>query len=157
MPLPQNYKIAGVLSCLYQRDEINAFVLSQVREFRNVFYNNNNREIVFRFVTRTKKQVYYTMRIESQIFAFRGSAPPLRLCVELGHEVVGNLDFLHFFLDFFTEFRSFLHSHSVHESSGDRLEKHDQVEGLIKDAVENWSSFQEAYRDAHPSEGYMIG
>ena len=94
--------------------------------------------------------------IESQIFAFQGLDPPLRLCVELGHEVVGKLDFLHFFLYFFTEFRSFLHSHSVHESSGDRLEKLDQVEGLIKDAAENWSSFQEAYRDAHPSEGYMI-
>ena len=61
--------------------------------------------------------------------------------------MVGNLDFLHFFLDFFTEFTSL---------PGDRLEKLDQVEGLIKDAVENWSSFQEAYRDAHPSEGYMI-
>ena len=155
MPLPQNYKIAGVLSCLYQRDKINAFVLSQVREFRNVFNNNNNREIVFRFVTRTKKQVYYTMRNRVSDIC-QGSDPPLRLCDQLGHEVVGNLDFLHFFLDFFTEFRSFLHSHSVHESSGDRLEKLDQVEGLIKDAVENWSSFQEAYRDAHPSEGYMI-
>ena len=78
MPLPQNYKIAGVLSCLYQRDKINAFVLSQVREFRNVFNNNNNREIVFRFVTRTKKQVYYTMRNRVSHICI----PRLRSCTE---------------------------------------------------------------------------
>ncbi|CAH3157800.1 unnamed protein product [Pocillopora meandrina] len=32
---------------------------------------------------------------------------------------------------------------------GDRLEKLDQVEGLIKDVSENWDSIQEAYRDAY--------
>nr|XP_058968800.1 uncharacterized protein LOC131795255 [Pocillopora verrucosa] len=36
---------------------------------------------------------------------------------------------------------------------GDRLEKLDQVEGLIKDFSENWDSIQEAHRDAYPSEG----
>ncbi|XP_066024076.1 uncharacterized protein [Pocillopora verrucosa] len=36
---------------------------------------------------------------------------------------------------------------------GDRLEKLDQVEGLIKDVSENWDSLQEAYRNAYPYEG----
>ena len=30
-----------------------------------------------------------------------------RLCIEFGHEVVGNLDFLYFFIDFFTEFKTY--------------------------------------------------
>ena len=54
--------------------------------------------------------------------------------------MVGNLDFLDFFPDFFTEFKTYHLSHSVHKSSGDRLEKLDQVEGLIKEAIENWNS-----------------
>ena len=56
---------------------------------------------------------------------------------------------------FFTEFKTY---HFLLSSSGDRLEKLEQVEGLIKDTIENWNSFQEAYKDAYPSEfeGYMI-
>ena len=78
--------------------------------------------------------------IESQIFAFRGSDPRLRLCCEFGHEVVRNLDFLDFILDFFTEFKTNHLSHSVYKSSADGLEKLDHVDGLIKDATENWNS-----------------
>ena len=63
---------------LYQRDKINAFLLTQVYQLRNVYNNKNNREIFFRFAF--------------CIFAFRGLDPPLRLCVELGHGVVRNLD-----------------------------------------------------------------
>ena len=70
--------------------------------------------------------------------------------------MVGNLDFLDFFSDFFTEFKTYHLSHSVHKSSGDRLEKLDQVEGLIKEAIENWNSIQGAYRDAYPYEGSTI-
>ena len=70
--------------------------------------------------------------------------------------MVGNLHFLDFFLDFFTEFKTYHLSYSVHKSSGDRLEKLDRVEGFFKDAIVNWNSFQEAYKDAYPSEGHMI-
>ena len=41
------------------------------------------------------------------MFEFRGLDPPLRLCVEFGHKVVGNLDFLYFFIDFFAEFKTY--------------------------------------------------
>ena len=54
---------------------------------------------------------------------------------------------------FFTEFKTY---HLLLSSSGDRLEKLDQVEGLIRDTIENWNSFQEAYKDIYPSEGYLI-
>ena len=152
MPLPRNYN----LSCLYQPDKINAFVL--IHELRNLFNTKNNREIGFSFCYECGARNKWTSpwAIESQIFAFRGSDPPLRLCGEFGHEVVGNLHFLDFFLDFFTEFKTYHLSYSVHKSSGDRLEKLDRVEGFFKDAIVNWNSFQEAYKDAYPSEGHMI-
>ena len=70
--------------------------------------------------------------------------------------MVGNLDFLDFFLDFFTKFKTYHLYHPVHKSSGDRLEKFDLIEGFFKDAIENWHIFKEAYEDAYPSEGYMI-
>ena len=71
--------------------------------------------------------------------------------------MVGNLDFLYFFIDFFScRVQNLSSSYSVHKSSGDRLEELDKVEGLIKDVIENWDSIQEACRDAYPSEGYMI-
>ena len=70
--------------------------------------------------------------------------------------MVGNLDFLDFFPDFFTEFKTYHLSHSVHKSSGDRLEKLNQVECLIKDATEDWNSIQKAFKDAYPCEGHMI-
>ena len=54
---------------------------------------------------------------------------------------------------FFTEFKTY---HLLLSSSGDRLEKLDQVEGLIRNTVENWNSFQEAYKDIYPSEGCLI-
>ena len=53
-------------------------------------------------------------------------------------------------------FKTYHLSHSVHKSSGDRLEKLDQVEGLIKDATEDWNSIQKAFKDAYPCEGHMI-
>ena len=52
--------------------------------------------------------------------------------------MVGNLDLLEFFLDFFTEFKTNHLSHSD-KSSGDRLEKLDQVDSLIKGAIETWN------------------
>ena len=84
----------------------------------------------FRFFTSVGQRIKCTTLrgIESQIFAFRGSDPPLRLCCEFGHEVVGNLDLLEFFLDFFTEFKTNHLSHSD-KSSGDRL----------KGAIETWN------------------
>ena len=54
--------------------------------------------------------------------------------------MVGNLDLLDFFLDFFTELKTNHRSLSVHKSSGDRLEKLDQIDSLIKGAIENWNS-----------------
>ena len=94
---------------------------------RNVFNNKNNKEMVFSFFHEcgTKNKVYYTMRNR---VSDRGSDPPLRLCCEFGHEVVGNLDLLEFFLDFFTEFKTNHLSHSD-KSSGDRL----------KGAIETWN------------------
>ena len=58
--------------------------------------------------------------------------------------------------DLFIEFKTYHLSHSVHKSLGGGLEKLDQVEGLIKDVIENWNSFQEAFRDAYPFEGRTI-
>ncbi|CAH3157783.1 unnamed protein product [Pocillopora meandrina] len=42
----------------------------------------------------------------------------------------------------------------------DRLKKLDQVDGSIKDAIENWNSILGAYKDAYPTEGrkyHIIG
>ncbi|CAH3157776.1 unnamed protein product [Pocillopora meandrina] len=41
-------------------------------------------------------------------------------------------------------------------TKGDRLEKLDQVEGLIKDATEDWNSIQKAFKDAYPCEGCVF-
>ena len=119
---------------------------------------NINEKLFCSFVTsvRQRDKCNKPRGIESRISAFRGSEPPLRLCGELCHEVVRNLNFFDFSPDLFIEFKTYHLSHSVHKSLGGRLEKLDQVEGLIKDVIENWNSFQEAFRDAYPFEGRTI-
>ena len=96
----------------------------------------------FRFVTSVEQRNRCTTPwgIEYQIFAFGGLDPLLRLCVELGHEVVGNLDSkLIIFLILF------INPQETDLKSSTRL-----------NATEDWNSIQKAFKDAYPCEGHMI-
>ena len=134
-------------SCLYQRDKIKAFVWSQVYELRNVFNNKNSRKIFLSFCHErgTKKQLYYTMRNRV-----------LDICISRLRSTTETLRWVRPWSGWKLRFKTYHLSHSVHKSSGDRLEKLDQVEGLIKDATEDWNSIQKAFKDAYPCEGHMI-
>ena len=64
----------------------------------NLFNNKNKRETIFVLsrVWDKERSVLPHKESVSKIFALQGSDPPQRLCVELGHEVIGDLDFLNF-------------------------------------------------------------
>lgn len=115
---------------------------------------NNNREIVFSFCHEcgTRKQVYYTTRSRVSdvcILRLRSSTETLRWASPWSGWTLKFLRFLY-------RVQNLSFCHSVHKSSGDSLEKLDQVEGLVKDAVENCNSFLETCKDVNPMEGHTI-